>query len=40
MTDPFTQKKSGIVEIFATLLADVAPLNAANFVVSTDSAAQ
>jgi HK97 family phage major capsid protein len=40
MTDPFTQKKTGIVEVFATLLADVAPLNAANFVVSTDSAAQ
>jgi len=40
LTDPFSQKKAGIVEIFATLLADVAPLNTANFVVSTDSAAQ
>ncbi|HMF46258.1 MAG TPA: phage major capsid protein [Candidatus Udaeobacter sp.] len=40
ITDPFTLKKNGLVEIVASMFADVAPRNAKNFVVSTDSAAQ
>jgi len=40
LTDPFAQKKSGLVEIYASMFCDIAPANAANFVVSTDSAAQ
>ena len=40
ITDQFTQKKAGLVEIYASLFADVAPVSATNFVVSTDSAAQ
>src|SRR5262249_34278220 len=40
ITDPFTRVKEGLVEIYASLFADVAPSNAAHFVVSTDSAAQ
>jgi len=40
ITDSFSQKKSQLVEIYASLFADVAPVNAANFVVSSDSAAQ
>jgi HK97 family phage major capsid protein len=40
ISDSFTQKKAGIVEFYSSILADCAPSNAANFVVSTDSAAQ
>jgi Phage capsid family. len=40
LTDAFSQKKAGLIEIYASLLADAAPVSAANFVVSTDSAAQ
>jgi HK97 family phage major capsid protein len=40
ISDSFTQKKVGLVEIYASILADVAPVSADNFVRSTDSAAQ
>jgi HK97 family phage major capsid protein len=40
ITDQFAKKKQGLVEIYASLFADIAPASAKNFVVSTDSAAQ
>jgi HK97 family phage major capsid protein len=40
LSDPFAQKKSNLVEIYASVYADVAPVTASNFVVSTDSGAQ
>jgi HK97 family phage major capsid protein len=40
MADPFAQKKQNLLEIYASVFADVAPATASNFVVSTDSGAQ
>jgi hypothetical protein len=40
LADPFTRKKSALVEFLATAFADTGPANAANFVCSTDSGAQ
>jgi len=40
LSDPFAQKKQNLLEIYASVFADVAPVTASNFVVSTDSGAQ
>jgi HK97 family phage major capsid protein len=40
LADPFTRKKSALVEFLATAFVDTGPANAANFVCSTDSGAQ
>jgi hypothetical protein len=40
LADPFTQKKTGLVEFLATVFADTGLTNAANFAVSADSGAQ
>ena len=40
IVDPWSLRKTGMVEVVATLLADVGVINAAAFAVSTDSGAQ
>jgi HK97 family phage major capsid protein len=40
LSDPFTRKREGLLEIYCSVFADVAPVTAASFVCSSDAGSQ